>query len=89
MADKNNLRFTWVDRGLKPKQPPNPDYPAGIDLDLRTNKDAPSCAATLPYPAKRIGYYLIRCVRCGLSTVVTTAGRADDPRSIRIQCKAH
>jgi hypothetical protein len=41
----------------------------------------------LPYPAKRIGHYRIECELCGLRVACTTAGRPDDPRSIRIACK--
>ncbi len=90
MADKD-LHALWIDRGFAPRQPPNPDYPDGLDLDLRTDADKehnkPSCEIKLKHPAVRVGYWLIRCQLCGLRTIVTTAGRVDDPRSVRVLCK--
>jgi hypothetical protein len=83
-----HLKITWIDRGYEPKQPANPDYPHGIDVDL-TGGDrlARSCKAELPYPAKRVGYYAVSCAGCGFRTIVTTAGRPDDPRSVKLPCK--
>lgn len=46
-----------------------------------------SCVCELPYPAKRIGAYFVECKKCGYSVACTTAGRADDPRSIEMPCK--
>lgn len=80
------LRVTWVDSGREPTQRPDPAHPDGIDLDLSKGQ-AKYCETDLPYPAKRIGAFLIRCQICGLSAWITTAGRADDPRSIKLACK--
>lgn len=84
MADAD-LSAVWHDAGREPKNPPNPAYPDGIDLDLSNGEK--SCGRPLPHPAKRCGAYLVRCGHCGAKVVVTTAGRPDDPRSIRIACK--
>ena len=46
-----------------------------------------SCLVMLPYPAKRIGYFDIECTGCGLRVAISTAGRRDDPRSVRLACK--
>lgn len=46
-----------------------------------------SCRVALPYPAKRCGAYVVTCRICGTRTGVTTAGRADDPRSLTVSCK--
>ena len=73
----------WFDRGVEPKCPPNPKYPLGIDLGVDIGRN---CKVALPYPAKRCGYYVVRCERCGYTIGVTTAGRPDDPRSIRLPC---
>lgn len=78
------LRVDWIDHRREPTQPPNPDYPLGIDLDVSKGKR--SCSTALPYPAKRCGAYVITCDVCGMKAVATTAGRPDDPRSIRIPC---
>jgi hypothetical protein len=80
------LHVKWIDRGYDPKAPPNRDYPNGVDIDL-TNGAPRACQAALPYPAKRVGYYLVSCDVCGFRGIVTTAGRRDDPRSVRLPCK--
>ena len=81
-----HLKIRWIDRGLEPKIAPNPNFPDGVDLDISLGA-ARTCYGVLPYPAKRIGYYLIECEHCGLRTVITTAGRPDDPRSIKLKCR--
>jgi hypothetical protein len=74
----------WIDAGREPKEAPNPDYPHGIDLDFAGSKRA--CLVALPYPARRVGIYFVECRTCGWSGGVTTAGRPDDPRSVKIPC---
>ena len=78
----------WMDRYAEPKCAPDLNYPTGIDLDA-TNGNEPSCIVTLPYPAKRIGFYSIKCFLCGLTAACTTAGRRDDPRSMKLACKTN
>lgn len=76
----------WRDAGKEPKCAPNPAFPLGIDLDVSDGAEL-ACVTSLPYPAKRIGAFVIRCDVCGMSVGCTTAGRSDDPRSIKIPCK--
>jgi hypothetical protein len=80
------LTIKWIDRGLSPRAKPDPRYPKGIDLDMSGGAEK-FCQRLLPYPAERIGYYYVECDRCGVNAVVTTAGRPDDPRSIKLRCK--
>jgi len=88
MAANGQWRIQWVDNHSEPECPANPDYPHGVDIDATTGEcDKPSCSTLLPYPARRCGYYLVQCLRCGLQIAVTTAGRDDDPRSVRVLCK--
>jgi hypothetical protein len=75
----------WIDRKHEPQCAPNPAYPLGIDIDLSQGATK-ACKSELPYPAKRIGFYMVKCNICGLTTVITTAGRSDDPRSITLAC---
>ena len=79
-------RIQWIDGRRNPKVKPNPDYPNGIDLDMSKGKD-PTCFIELPYPAKRIGHYIVSCEDCGLQILITTAGRPDDPRSVKLACR--
>lgn len=76
----------WLDAGSEPTQKPNPNFPEGIDLDLSAGAET-TCSTPLPYPAKRIGAYVIECRACGRRVGCTTAGRPDDPRSVKLACK--
>jgi hypothetical protein len=84
---KDKLSIKWVDHQREPQCQPNPAYPNGIDVDLRTKQGQPSCNTALPYPARRCGVYLVICERCGHRVAITTAGRPDDPRSATLPCK--
>lgn len=86
-ADQKQEQFkvTWVDGKREPTVDPNPEFPAGIDVDAHTD-GAKHCRVELEYPAKRCGYYRIECRVCGMRIMATTAGRADDPRSLTFNC---
>jgi hypothetical protein len=77
---------TWHDNGREPQVAPDPAYPSGRDI-LLPLEIAARCTVKLPYPAKRCGFYHVKCTHCDCSVAVTTAGRPDDPRSIEIPCK--
>lgn len=82
------LTAIWFDGRREPKQAPDPRYPDGIDLDY-ARAGAPSCSIELEHPTKRCGLYIISCDVCGHRVFVTTAGRADDPRSVRLPCRGN
>lgn len=77
----------WVDGLRDPVSPPDPKFPDGVDLDC-SRGSRKACRVDLPYPAARCGHYVIRCSDCQLLTMVSTAGRRDDPRSVKLPCKA-
>jgi len=81
------FRVQWIDGGREAQAPSDPRYPNGIDLDTAGRMAARRCRVRLPYPAKRCGQYLIECQTCGLFSVVTAAGRRDDPRSVTVGCR--
>lgn len=83
MSKKHSVE--WIDSGREPRVAPNPAFPHGIDLKSPQNGDW--CYVPLPYPAKRIGAYVVTCTECGSKIGCTTAGRPDDPRSIQVPCK--
>lgn len=94
MADPNTTRaaqpqqfnISWIDGHRDPQVKPNPFYPKGIDVDgVRPGQTG--CRVALPYPAKRIGNYIVECKLCGFRLSLTTAGRPDDPRSVSVPCK--
>ena len=85
-VNAGNLSVEWIDRGREPQNDPDPNFPEGVDLDL-THGQAKTCHTRLPYPAKRCGYFLVSCSECGFQGMITTAGRVDDPRSLKIPCK--
>lgn len=80
------ITVEWIDGHREPQCTPDPNFPHGKDLDI-SNGATPTCETALPCPAKRCGHYVVRCSVCGMSVVVTTAGRPDDPKSIKIACK--
>lgn len=79
------LKVQWIDRGREPQCPPNPAHPNGIDIDATRGVFA-SCKTSLPYPAKRCGVFIVDCDVCGQTIAITTAGRPDDPRSLKLGC---
>lgn len=80
-----DFEIHWIDREREPTQPPNPEYPDGIDVDLAGGRE--SCQAPLPHPTPRCGLWVVKCRRCATNAVITTAGRPDDPRSIKLPCQ--
>ncbi|MCY3677907.1 MAG: hypothetical protein OXH66_10010 [Gemmatimonadetes bacterium] len=79
------IAIEWVDSGREPQCAPDPAYPKGIDIVLARAPEK-TCFTELPYPAKRCGRYVVTCGECGHRLAVTTAGRPDDPRSVRFPC---
>jgi hypothetical protein len=80
-----NFKIDWIDSYREPRQKPNPLFPNGQDLDASAGAQA-TCSTALPYPAKRCGQFIVHCRTCDQRIVVTTAGRPDDPRSLKIAC---
>jgi hypothetical protein len=80
------MKITWIDHHREPKHPPDPRYPDGVDLDLALDA-VKTCTANLPYPAARCGMYVLHCEVCGLRAVASTAGRVDDPKSVKVACR--
>jgi hypothetical protein len=77
----------WHWRSREPaKNPPSPDYPYGIALDM-AHPGRKACDVILTYPAPGVGTWFILCQECGYTVAVTAAGRADDPTKVRIPCK--
>jgi hypothetical protein len=80
------FRIEWVDGERAPSGVPDPRYPEGVNLDIAAGR-SPNCQVGLPYPAPRCGFFVVTCDFCGVRIAVTTAGRPDDPRSVRIACQ--
>lgn len=80
------FKIEWVDGHREPTCTPNPDFPAGRDVDASWGADR-TCITALPCPARRCGHYVIECEICHLRAAITTAGRPDDPRSLTMACK--
>lgn len=83
---QEQFKVKWIDAEREPTVAPNPEFPEGIDVDASA-EGAKSCRVELEYPAKRCGYYRIECMVCGLRIAVSTAGRPDDPRSAKFNCR--
>lgn len=72
--------------GHTANEPPNPDFPEGIFIDGSRGAFW-TCVVQLPYPAPQVGQFHIGCKLCGRTVLATAAGRADDPRYVRLACK--
>lgn len=83
----SNFKIQFVDRYREPQCAPDPNYPTGKDVDCSVSP-SPICKTDLPYPAKRCGVYIVKCLSCGQNIAITTAGRPDDPRSLTLSCKS-
>jgi hypothetical protein len=81
-----DIEVIWIDHRREPQCAPDPQYPCGIAVDI-SEEGKPSCMTLLDYPARRCGVYLIQCRRCGAHLAVTTAGRVDDPYSVKLACR--
>lgn len=80
-----DFQIEWEDGEREPRCRPDPRFPKGKDMDCSEGAHA-TCTTALPYPAKRCGVYIVKCNTCGLRVGLTTAGRPDDPRSIKLAC---
>ena len=80
------LTVTWLDAGRRARVKSDPRYPYGIDIDISAGASM-TCMTALPYLASGCGSWLIVCDSCELQTIVTAAGRLDDPRSFKTACK--
>ncbi len=88
-ADENEfgraLIAKWIDFEREPQGRPDPNYPDGIDIDVSAGK-RPACRIELKHPTPRCGMWQVKCQLCGMSVSLTTAGRADDPKSLVVPC---
>lgn len=82
----NELSVTFISHNRKPTCAPNPAYPNAMDIDL-TKGAKVACLAELPYPAECCGVLIVRCAKCNESAAITTAGRIDDPRTVKMPCR--
>lgn len=82
----SQLVATFYGSGRKPQCPPNPAYPNGMPVDISEGATR-NCSVELTHPTASIGKWLVECPICGLTVLVTAAGRIDDPSSVKIACK--
>lgn len=82
------FEIRWLDRGRPPRVPPSPQFPEGKDVNL-TLPGEPGCTVQLPYPCPHpnVGAWMVRCLTCGTTVMITAASRPDDARSARIPCR--
>lgn len=84
MAEHHTVKF--LSDGRRAQCAPNPAYPNGIEIDATQNGEA-GCWVDLPYPAECVGKWYVECEACGGTTLITAAGRPDDPKRVKLPCK--
>jgi hypothetical protein len=82
---QNRFIVEWFDLQVQATEPANPEFPDGIKIDVSLGAML-TCNIGLKYPAPGVGRYHIACRECGRTAAITTAGRADDPKSVRFPC---
>jgi hypothetical protein len=82
----SNLKVYFLSGKRQARCPSDPAYPHGMDVDLSDGAMS-TCAGNLPYPAECCGMLMVRCAKCGANAAITTAGRVDDPRTVKLACK--
>jgi hypothetical protein len=82
----NQLTIAWSPADHAASWPARPAFPNGEPIDEQPGAPR-SCLAMLRYPAPRCGTWSVHCQACRKTVVVTAAGLADDPRSLRIGCQ--
>lgn len=78
------VRVRFMDSG-RTACPANPRYPKGVHIDF-SHDSKRACLVLMPYPAPGCGYWIVSCQRCGQVNIVSAAGRADDPRTVKLRC---
>ena len=78
----------WVDQHHETTRPADPNYPLGTAIDVALDATR-ACRLELRCPAARCGLWVITCRVCSYAIALSTTGRADDPRSVRVPCKLH
>jgi hypothetical protein len=85
MNQNERFRITWHDRQREATVPADRTFPNGRDIDY-AGPGARACLVELAHPASRVGFWTLFCLKCRSHAGVGTAGRADDPRSVRVPC---
>lgn len=85
--NEDKFEIRWIQRSRQPAQnPANPAYPDGVDAIIGY-PGRPSCKISVPYPAvSGLGMWSLKCQSCDLHVFITAAGRADDPRTVTVNC---
>jgi hypothetical protein len=84
MSGDMKVKFFPSGRG-KAQNPPDPEFPKGVHIRAPAGVTH-TCRVELPYPAPECGMFSIACERCGLTVMITAAGRVDDPVSVELPC---
>lgn len=80
------FKVKWFSANRLPKDVPDLRFPEGVDVDCTLGR--PGCTVQLEHPTKGCGQYYVECRQCGINAIITTAGRFDDPRSVKLPCKS-
>lgn len=76
----------WVDSGREALCGANPNFLEGRDFDVSQGAER-ACVLDLPYPAPRVGHYIIECKVCRQQIGFLTSGLPSDPRRVKFACK--
>jgi hypothetical protein len=87
-APSPGARFSvdWIDGARVATYPADPSYPDGQAIDVALDA-VRACRVELACPAAGVGLWLVVCRGCGYAITLSTAGRADDPKSVRLPCR--
>jgi hypothetical protein len=87
-APAGQFLVDWIDLHRSSDAPADPAWPCGSAIDVALDA-LTACRLELPWPAERCGLWIVTCRRCGFHIRLETAGRADDPCSVKIPCRLY
>lgn len=91
-GDDEGFEITWKPfNHIAINHTPDPSFPGGVTLMEPGMKEGATitCSTSIPYPAKGVGVWTVKCLLCGRVATCNARGLDDDPRQMILKCNTH